>query len=142
MHSWASNNCAKVPTPPNDAKGPSKKVALQRSANRFNETIFRILSSNSTFTDPNNPNMTMQSEDYSIIEAQIEEANSEIKNEKKLNIAALAHKYALSEQRLCARLKGRISKQQREAPNRKLTRDQELGLCEYLDGLDELGIPP
>ena len=84
----------------------------------------------------------MQSEDYSIIEARIEEAIDEMKNEKKTNIAALARKYALPEQRLRARLKGRISRKQRESPNRKLTADQELGLCQYLDRLDELGIPP
>ena len=72
-------NRAKVPTPPNDTRRPSKKVALQRSANRLNDRIFRILSSNSTSTDPDNPNMTMQSEDYSIIEARIEEAIDKIK---------------------------------------------------------------
>jgi len=84
----------------------------------------------------------MQDESCSSIEARIEKVIAEVKEEEKPNVAALARRFDLPEQRLRARLRGRLSRQQREVTNRRLFTDQELALCQYLDRLDELGIPP
>ena len=60
--------------------------------------------------------------------------------DKKPNIAALAREFCVSESQLRARLKGRQSKQERPAANRKLREDQESAVYQYLDRLDKIGL--
>ena len=55
------------------------------------------------------------------------------------NIAEIARKYEIPVSRLRARLQGCQSRQQRPGTNHKLTDDQELAVCQYLDRLDAIG---
>ena len=79
------------------------------------------------------------SESYSEIESRIQEALDALSKRDKPNIAAAAREFRVPEQRLRARWKGRLSKQARPAANRKLSEDQELAVCQYLDRLDTIG---
>ena len=45
----------------------------------------------------------------------------------------------MPEQRLGAWWNGRLSKQERNAANKRLTTDQELAICQYVDYLDTIG---
>ena len=47
--------------------------------------------------------------------------------------------FRVPEQRLRARLVGYLSKQERPATSRRLSEDQELTVCQYLDRLDTIG---
>jgi len=75
------------------------------------------------------------------IEARIQRAIEKMSEEEKPNIAATAREMELPEHRLRARWKGRQSRHARIAPNRKLSQDEELALCQYLNRLDEIGVP-
>jgi len=57
----------------------------------------------------------------------------------KLNVAEIAWTYEVPVTRLRRRLQGRQSKQERLAQNCKLSVDQELAVCQYLDRLDTIG---
>jgi hypothetical protein len=81
-------------------------------------------------------------ETYAAVEARIQQALQAIGDMEKPNIAAVVREFNLPESRFRARLKGRQSRNQREGPNKKLTPDEELALCQYLNRLDEIGIPP
>ena len=79
------------------------------------------------------------SESYSEIESRIREALDALSKRDKPNIAAAAREFRVPEQRLRARWNGRVSKQERPAANRKLSEDQELAVCQYIDRLDSIG---
>jgi len=83
----------------------------------------------------------MAAESSMDIEDRIQEAIEKISHEEKPNIPATARDLKLPEHRLRARLKGRQSRHQRPASNRKLSPDQELALCQYWNRLDEIGLP-
>lgn len=74
------------------------------------------------------------------IEARIQEAIENMSHEEKPNIGATTCNLNLPEHRLWARWKVRQSCHERLAPNCKLSPDQELALCQYLNRLDEIGI--
>ena len=57
------------------------------------------------------------------------------------NIAAAARGFLLPAQRLRARWNGRPSKIQMTPSNRRLSNHQELAVCQYLDRLDNIGLP-
>jgi len=84
----------------------------------------------------------MQDKNYRSIEARIEKVIPEVKEEEKPNVVTLACKFGMPQKRLRACLKHHLSRQQREATNRRLSADLELVLCQYLDRLDKLGISP
>ena len=81
-------------------------------------------------------------ESYHAVENRITQA-IEILQERggQPNFAAAAREFLLLVQRLRARWNGRQSKIQRLAGNRKLSQHQELAVCEYLDRLDNIGLP-
>ena len=73
---------------------------------------------------------------YSQIESRIQEALIALSERDRPNIAAAAREFRVPEQRLRARSIGCLSKQERPAANKKLSEDQELTVCQYLDRLD------
>ena len=79
------------------------------------------------------------SESYSQIESRIQEALIALSERDRPNIAAAAREFRVPEQRLRARSIGCLSKQERPAANKKLSEDQELAVCQYLDRLDTIG---
>ena len=81
-------------------------------------------------------------ETYLAIEVQIRQAIQRLKEDEKPNVAVRAREYEVPREHLHASWNGRQSRKERIAPNRKLTEDQELGSCQYLNQLDEIGIPP
>ena len=76
---------------------------------------------------------------YFEIESRINEALGALSERDRPNISADAREFRVPEQRLRARCKGRLSRQERPAANRKLSEDQELTVCQYLDRLDMIG---
>ena len=55
------------------------------------------------------------------------------------DLTALAKSHEIPVRRLRARWQGRQSKHERAAANRKLSEDQEVAICQYLDRLDIVG---
>jgi len=84
----------------------------------------------------------MSYKSYSEVENRIQQAIVELNGEIKPNITAVAREFEVPMHRLRARFQGRQSRQDRPPTNRKLSEDQEEGLCQYLTGLDEIGIAP
>ena len=80
-------------------------------------------------------------EPYSNIEIRIQAAITFIENGQNAypNIAAIARTYEVPITRLRARLQGRPSRQEWPAANYRLSEDQELAVCQYLDRLDAIG---
>lgn len=84
-------------------------------------------------------------EPYEDIEIRIQAAVTFIQTRQnedppgQVNIAEIARTYEVPVTRLRRRLQGRQSKQERPATNRKLSDDQELAVCQYLDRLDTIG---
>jgi len=83
----------------------------------------------------------MAAESSMDIEDYIQEAIEKISRNEKPNIAATARNLRLPGHRLQARLKRCQSRHQHLASNWKLSPDQELALCQYLNCLDEIGLP-
>lgn len=81
------------------------------------------------------------SEPYATTEDRIQQAIEWLNQQKKVNIAAGARRFFVPEGRLRARWNGRPSKQDLIPGNRKLSVGQELAVCEYIDRLDEIGLP-
>ena len=79
-------------------------------------------------------------EPYEDVEIWIQAAVTSVDNRQKeqINVAELARTYEVPVHRLRARLQGRQSRQERPGANRKLTEDQELAVCQYLDRLDTI----
>ena len=80
-------------------------------------------------------------EQYEDIKIRIQAAVTSVENRQKeqINVAELARTYEVPVHRLRARLQGRQSRQERPGANRKLTEDQKLVVCQYLDRLDTIG---
>ena len=80
-------------------------------------------------------------EPYSDIEIRIQAALASLKStqDEYPNVSAIARKYEIPVSRLRARLRGVQSKQDRPGANHKLSDDQELAVCQYLDRLDTVG---
>jgi hypothetical protein len=87
------------------------------------------------------PKRKFEVESYRSIEARIQEAIDvlEERGEEKPNLAAAAREFEVPPQRLRARWNGRPSKSDRPESNKKLSGDQELAVCLYLDRLDANG---
>jgi hypothetical protein len=83
----------------------------------------------------------LEVESYESIEARIQEAIDDLekRDEEKPNLAAVAREFEVPPQRLRARWNGRRSKCDVPGPNKKLSGDQELAVCLYLDRLDAIG---
>jgi hypothetical protein len=79
-------------------------------------------------------------ESYAEIEALIEQALHKLHACENPNVAAVAREFQVPVTRLCARWNGRSSKQNLSRPNKRLTDDQELAVCLYLQRLDTIGI--
>jgi len=77
---------------------------------------------------------------YQEIESDIQEAIRAIQNRDFPSIASTARHFNVPYSRLRKRLAGRKPKTQRIKTNLRLTADQDAGLCQYLDRLDELGL--
>jgi len=84
----------------------------------------------------------MSYKSYSKVENRIQQAIVKLNGEIKPNITAVAREFEVLMHRLRARFQGRQSRQDRPPTNRKLSEDQEEGLCQYLTRLDEIGIAP
>ena len=80
-------------------------------------------------------------ESYGSVESRIQEAIAVLwqKGEQNPNLAAAAREFNLPPQRLRARWNGRESKEKRVPVNRRLTEEEELAVCQYLDRLDHIG---
>jgi len=80
-------------------------------------------------------------EQYKDIEIQIQAAIESLSTNPNSypNIVEIARNYKIPVSRLRARLQGSQSRQQRPGANHKLTDDQELAVCQYLDWLDTIG---
>ena len=76
---------------------------------------------------------------YSEIESRIKVALEALSERDRPNVSAAARQFRVPEQRLRARYKGRLSRQERPAANRKLSEDQELAVCQFLDQLNTIG---
>jgi len=85
--------------------------------------------------------MVGSKESYGSVESRIQEAIAVLlqKGEENPNLAAAAREFNLPPQRLRARWNGRESKEKRVPVNRKLTEEEELAVCQYLDRLDHIG---
>lgn len=77
---------------------------------------------------------------YRETELRIQKALASVDPTKKANLKKLAREYDVPYNRLMNRAKGRNSRSDRPASNRKLTDAQELALCHYLDGLARMGL--
>jgi len=79
-------------------------------------------------------------ESYASVESRIQKAITELlrRNVKSPNLAAAAREFDLPPQRFRARWNGRGSKEKRVSVNRKLTEEEELAVCQYLDRLDKI----
>lgn len=75
------------------------------------------------------------------IEERIQDALEELSQSEHPKVAVAARNHAVPYQRLLARWKGRPSKLGQPGNNKRLSIEQELALCEYLDRLDEMGTP-
>jgi len=80
-------------------------------------------------------------EPYQDIKIRIQAAIIFIQNStnQSVNIAEVAHTYEIPVTRLRGRLQGHQSRQESQEANRKLSEDQELAVCQYLDRLDTIG---
>jgi hypothetical protein len=87
------------------------------------------------------PKRKLAVESYESIETRIQEAIDVLqeRDEEKPNLSAAAREFEVPMQRLRARWNGRRSKCDVPGPNKKLTGDQELAVCLYLDRLDAIG---
>jgi hypothetical protein len=87
------------------------------------------------------PKRKFEAESYGSLEVRIQEAINILqeRGEEKPNLAAAAREFELPPQRLRARWNGRQSKFDRPVTNTKLSGDQELAVCLYLDRLDAIG---
>jgi len=77
-------------------------------------------------------------EPYEDVEIRIQAAVASIhaSNDPYPNITAVARAYEIPVSRLGGRLQGRQSRQERPGANHRLSDDQELAVCQYLDRLD------
>ena len=80
-------------------------------------------------------------EPYEDIEICIQATITSVQNrpQEQINVAELTRTYEVPVHRLRACLHGRQARQERPATNRKLTEDQVLAFCQYLDRLDTIG---
>jgi len=80
-------------------------------------------------------------EPYEEVEKRIQAAVTAIqaRSDQYVNIAQVARNYEIPITRLRAGLQGRQSKQEHQGANSKLSEDQELAVCQYLDRLDTIG---
>lgn len=80
-------------------------------------------------------------EPYEEVQKRIQAAVTAIqaRSDQYVNIAQVARNYEIPITRLRAGLQGRQSKQERQGANSKLSEDQELAVCQYLDRLDTIG---
>jgi hypothetical protein len=87
------------------------------------------------------PKRKLEVESYESIEARIQEAIDDLekRDEEKPNLAAAAREFEIPITRLRARWNGRRSKCDVPGPNKRLSEDQELAVCLYLDRLDDIG---
>ena len=76
---------------------------------------------------------------YANTEANIEAACQKIFHLENPNVAAVACEFQVPVSRLRARLGGCQSRSQRPAPNKRLSEDEELAVCLYLERLDCIG---
>lgn len=76
---------------------------------------------------------------YQDIEERIQDALAAIEQRDDYTIAAVAREFDVPESRLRGRWKGRQSKVDRRGGNRKLSVEQEIAVCRYLDRLDKIG---
>lgn len=79
---------------------------------------------------------------YILIENKITEALDSIADIEKPNIKALARDYNLPYSRLLNRYNGRAPRTHRPPANRLLSFEQEKSLCQYIEALDKLCLPP
>lgn len=79
---------------------------------------------------------------YRTCEQRIEQAMEALNHGDFTKITDAARRFDVPYQRLRARLNGRKSRSQRLPTNLKLTPEEDAGLCQYLDRLDDLGLPP
>jgi len=80
-------------------------------------------------------------EPYNDTEVRIEAAMTFIQSssDNYPNLTAIARTYEIPVSRLRGRLQGCPSRHERPGTNLKLTEDQELAMCQYLDRLDSIG---
>ena len=93
-----------------------------------------------TTTTPSGPTHIVES--YHAVENRITQAIEILQARGgQSNLAAAAKEFLLPPQRLRARWNGRPPKTQVIPGNRKLSGHQELAVCQYLDHLDNIGLP-
>lgn len=80
--------------------------------------------------------------EYHIIEERIRQALDSIPDGVIPNIAALARKFDVPGHRLSARYHDRGSRSSRDLTNMRLSKDQELALCRYIDTFEKVEIFP
>jgi len=81
-------------------------------------------------------------ESYSSVESRIKEAITELlqrAHDENPDLAAAARDFDLLPQQLRARWNGRGCKKTRLQTNRRLSEEEELAVCQYLDRLDRIG---
>jgi hypothetical protein len=109
---------------------------------RTNSTTSESLTSTmaGTTTTPSGPTHIVES--YHAVESRITQAIEILQGRGgQPNFAAAAREFLLPVQRLRARWNGRPSKIQTIPGNRRLSKHQELAVCQYLDRLDNIGLP-
>jgi hypothetical protein len=78
---------------------------------------------------------------YHDIEACIKQAVDALKQEEFTTIKAAVQAFNVPYSRLYAWVEGRKNQLERRATNRRLSKAQELALCQYIDELDKYDIP-
>lgn len=81
-------------------------------------------------------------DDYHVIEAKIKEALESVPEGIKPNFSNLARIYDVPRSRLAARYHGRNSRTTRDPTNMRLSKDQEIALCRYIDTFERVEIFP
>ena len=79
------------------------------------------------------------SEAYADIESRITDACDNLRKSKKPNVARTAREFQVPLSRLRWRWKGRQTRVERPAGNKRLTEAEELAVCIYLKRLDAIG---
>ena len=85
--------------------------------------------------------MVGSEESYGSVESRIQEAILMLrqKGKENTNLAAAARELNLPSQRLRARWNGRESKEKGVPVNRRLTEEEKLAVCQYMNLLDHMG---
>jgi hypothetical protein len=83
---------------------------------------------------------TTMADSYKTIEDRLQQAIIAIRRGELTKITQAAAAFDVPYQRLRARFLGRPSRSERYPTNLRLTKEEDAGLCQYLDRLDDLGI--